>query len=200
MTSGIYLLNFKDQAFYIGQSQDIETRWKQHRDKFVKGKAAEKMQSAYNHYGMPMGRILVECHKDFLDTFENYFIWDQKQFPGCLNTSAPQPDLTINYDFLLTQKDLIMASPVELIEASISILKDLDVVELKLKELQESYDSEYMQIAAEVELRDGKDENADLVVEYQEQLEILENKLEIADLAIKRLLSRNWYQRLFNHL
>ena len=49
MTSGIYLLNFKDQAFYIGQSQDIETRWKQHRDKFLKGKAAEKMQNASSY-------------------------------------------------------------------------------------------------------------------------------------------------------
>lgn len=200
MTTGIYLLNFKDQAFYIGQSQDIETRWKQHRDKFEKGKAAEKMQNAYNHYGMPMGSILVECHKDFLDTFENYFIWDQKQFPGCLNTSAPQPDLTINYDFLLSQKDLIMASPVDLIEVAIELTRDNKAVEIKLKELQASYDSDYMQIAAEVELREGKDENAELVDYYQEQVEALENRIEIADLAIKRLLSRNWFDRLFNHL
>ena len=200
MTSGIYLLNFKDEAFYIGQSQDIETRWKQHRDKFVKGKAAEKMQNAYNHYGMPMGSILVECHKDFLDTFENYFIWDQKQFPGCLNTSAPQPDLTINYDFLLSQKDLIKASPIDIIQVALDALRDIDSLDLKLKELENSYNKDYMQIAAEVELREGKDENAYLVVDYQEQVELLESRVEIADLAIRRLLSRNWYQRLLNHL
>lgn len=88
----------------------------------------------------------------------------------------------------------------ELIEASISILKDLDSVELKLKELQDSYDSDYMRIAAEVELREGKDENADLVDYYEQQVELLENRIEIADLAIKRLLSRNWFDRLFNHL
>lgn len=200
MTTGIYLLNFKDQAFYIGQSQDIETRWKQHRDKFEKGKAAEKMQNAYNHYGMPMGRILVECHKDFLDTFENYFIWDQKQFPGCLNTSAPQPDLTINYDFLLSQKDLIMASPVDLIEVAIELTRDFNSVELKLKELQDSYNKDYMQIAAEVELQEGKDENADLVAYYEKHEKEQKHTIEIANLAIKRLLTRNWYQRLLNHL
>lgn len=200
MTSGIYLLNFKDEAFYIGQSQDIETRWKQHRDKFVKGKAAEKMQNAYNQYGMPMGSILVRCHKDFLDTFENYFIWDQKQFPGCLNTSAPEPDLTINYPFLLEQKDLIMASPIDIMEAAINLTSENTALELKLKELQDAYNEDYMFIAAEVELRDGKDENIILVDYYQEQFEISQNRVEIADLAIKRLLSRNWYQRLFNHL
>jgi len=200
LTTGIYLLNFKDEAFYIGQSQDIETRWKQHRDKFVKGKAAEKMQNAYNLYGMPMGIILVECHKDFLDTFENYFIWDQKQFPGCLNTSAPEPDLTINYDFLLSQKDLIKASPIDLMEVAIDLTGEKASLELKLKELQDTYNKEYMQIAAEVELQEGKDENVDLVLYYQDQLKVLEDRVEIADLAIKRLLTRNWYQRLFNHL
>lgn len=199
MTSGIYLLNFKDQAFYIGQSQDIETRWKQHRDKFLKGKAAEKMQNAYNYYGMPNGRILVICHKDFLDTFENYFIWDQKQFPGCLNTSAPEPDLTINFDFLLSQKDLITASAIDIMEAAINLTGEKSSLELKLKELQDSYNEDYMRIAAEVELREGKDENAEFVVYYEEQLELYKINLNKANARIKRLLTRNWYQRLFNH-
>ena len=36
MTTGIYQMNFSDQAYYVGKSQDIEQRWKQHKDSFEK--------------------------------------------------------------------------------------------------------------------------------------------------------------------
>lgn len=93
-----------------------------------------------------------------------------------------------------------MASPVDLIEVAIELTRDFNSVELKLKELQDSYNKDYMQIAAEVELQEGKDENADLVAYYEKHEKEQKHTIEIANLAIKRLLTRNWYQRLLNHL
>ncbi len=74
MTCGIYLLTFSSGKKYVGQSINIEERWKQHFDKFQKGTAAEKMQKEFDRYGYPNTQILKICHKDFLDIIENALI------------------------------------------------------------------------------------------------------------------------------
>ena len=89
MTTGIYLLTFAPDAYYIGQSVDIENRWKQHYDKLCKGTAARPMQIAFNKFGIPKAKILLECHKDHLDMMEGMFI-TSNQGPGMLNTSIPK--------------------------------------------------------------------------------------------------------------
>lgn len=74
MTSGIYLLNFDGtHKVYIGQSNDIEYRYIQHKTKFTKNKHSIKLQEAYNIYGMPWLEILEECSENINDR-ENYYI------------------------------------------------------------------------------------------------------------------------------
>lgn len=74
MTSGVYTLTFSSGATYIGKSIDIENRWKQHAEKFIKGTAAKAMQAEYDSYGFPEGTIAFECHEDHIDTVEACFI------------------------------------------------------------------------------------------------------------------------------
>lgn len=78
MTSGIYRITFADSANYIGKSVDIERRWNDHRDLFSKGKASKKMQERYNLYGMPKFEIIMQCHKNHIDLFEEHYIFQEK--------------------------------------------------------------------------------------------------------------------------
>ena len=185
MTSGIYQLNFGNQAYYVGQSQNMEVRWKQHADKFRKHKAAEKMQEAYNRYGMPVAGILIKCHKDYLDTLENYYIAIQKQYPNCLNTSAPPPDPNVNYQWLIDNPYILEYSAINMMGTVVMIRER----EMKLKEeheqLKQSFDNKYMLHKAAVELRDGKDQNAVLLQRAQQKVD--------------RLMNRGLYDRVFNH-
>lgn len=75
MTSGVYKLTFASGKQYIGKSVDIETRWKQHADKFRKGTAAKLMQEEFNTYGFPDAEIVYRCHEDHLDIVEETMIW-----------------------------------------------------------------------------------------------------------------------------
>lgn len=134
MTSGIYQLNFNDQAYYVGQSQDLEVRWQQHTDKFLKGKSAKKMQDAYDAHGMPTASILIECHKDYLDIMENYYIAQQKTKPNCLNTTTPPLESHIDYDWLLQNTHMLKFSSIDIINNFINTTKQKD-------ELQVEYDT-----------------------------------------------------------
>lgn len=192
MTTGIYQLNFNDQAFYIGQSLDIEQRWRQHTDKFRKGTAAQKMQYAYNKVGMPNFYYVLECHKDYLDIMEGYYISIQKTHPNCLNSSQPKLDPAIDYQWLLDNPDLLKHSSVQVLTEAVSLTNQ----HMKLKEahedLQHSFNKEFMLHKAMVELREGKDENEQLVQEYYDRLTKTEHKL----LKLKEL---GLLQRIFNY-
>lgn len=92
MTTGIYQLTFSSGRRYIGQSVDIEARWKQHADKMRKGTAAKPMQAEFNAHGFPSSDILMVCHKDHLDMMESMFINSNciKHKHLMLNTSIPK--------------------------------------------------------------------------------------------------------------
>lgn len=71
MSCGIYKLNFNGtDKVYIGQSDNIEYRFKKHIQSLKNGKANYKMLEAFNRYGLPTLEILVECLKEELNTFE----------------------------------------------------------------------------------------------------------------------------------
>ena len=71
MTCGIYKLDFKDSGkVYIGQSQNIESRYTQHLNTMLNKKASKKLQEAFDTYGIPIYEILVECSMHELDTYE----------------------------------------------------------------------------------------------------------------------------------
>ena len=192
MTSGIYQLNFDNQAYYIGQSQDMEARWKQHADKFIKGKAAQKMQYAYNQLGMPMTGIVIECHKDYLDIMETFYIHDQKQYPNCLNTSAPPLDPNIDYTWLYHNRHMLKFSSFDIIQNFVSAVEDKNKLQETHETLKRNFNSKFIKAKADAELRDGKDENAMLVVEQR-------NNLQQAQAKITRLLNRSLFDRIFNH-
>ena len=185
MTSGIYQLNFNNEAFYVGQSQNMEVRWKQHADKFRKHKAAEKMQEAYNRHGMPTAGVLIKCHKDYLDYLETYYIHQQKQYNGCLNTSAPPLDPKLNYEWLLQNKHMLEFPSVQILGNFIEIVQGKDVLQEQYDKLRGHCNTGYMQHKASVELRDGKDQNAVLLQRAQQEL--------------TRLMGRSLYDRVFNH-
>lgn len=87
MTSGVYQLTFSSGDTYIGKSIDCANRWKQHADKFLKGTAAKNMQQAYNLYGMPDARVLIECHEDHIDIVEACLI---SRLGPTLNGTRPE--------------------------------------------------------------------------------------------------------------
>ena len=74
MTCGIYKLTFGNNLCYIGKSNNIESRWFQHNDDMIEGRASKKVQEAYNLYGSPKKEILLKCHCDHIDLMETIFI------------------------------------------------------------------------------------------------------------------------------
>src|SRR5665647_1156020 len=95
MTSGVYKLTFSSGKTYIGKSINIDNRWKQHADKFAKGKAATNMQAEYDICGYPTGSIMCECHDDHIDTVEACFI---NRFQPELNGTYPPDPFVGIYD------------------------------------------------------------------------------------------------------
>lgn len=72
MTCGIYILKFSgtDQV-YVGQSENIEYRFKKHIQALKRGTHNYKMQAAFHSYGEPsLDIILDSLSKDELNTYE----------------------------------------------------------------------------------------------------------------------------------
>ena len=62
MNSGVYILKFKGtDKVYIGQSQDMYKRFREHCCSFRLQKASNKLQKAYQEYGYPEMEVLLEC-------------------------------------------------------------------------------------------------------------------------------------------
>lgn len=71
MTCGIYKLVFEGtDKVYIGQSIDIEDRFKRHLYAMNKGTSVPKVQEAFILYGTPKLEVLSECDSTDLDDFE----------------------------------------------------------------------------------------------------------------------------------
>lgn len=72
MTIGIYSLKFTGtDKVYIGQSDNIERRFKEHKNLFTKGEHSLKLQEAFKLFGMPEILVVCECSIEDLDTCEN---------------------------------------------------------------------------------------------------------------------------------
>lgn len=195
MTSGIYQLNFNDQAFYVGQSINIEVRWKQHFDKFRKGTAAKKMQDAYNTYGLPDVSILLECHKDYLDMMENFYIAANQSYSGSLNTTAPPLDPDVNYTWLLNNRGLLTHSQFSIIKHAVDTTGENTALDNELVDLKNKFNDKYLSIKAQIEIRKERDQNA----EYRTLYPSLELAYEQTQAAITKLQSRGLLQRIFNY-
>lgn len=110
MPSGIYRLTFESGKYYVGKSLDIDTRWKQHFNKFALGKAARPMQLEYDSCGLPQTEIVFECHRDHIDILEEWII-DQLKGPDMLNTTYPDLVRTKEVrDLIENNRDLLKLS------------------------------------------------------------------------------------------
>lgn len=80
MTCGIYLLGFNNTPkVYVGQSLNIEDRYKNHCYLLLKQEHSDKLNKAYLDFGLPTSiEILEECTSDNLNNLEAYYIslWD----------------------------------------------------------------------------------------------------------------------------
>jgi len=94
MTIGIYRLIFTGlDQYYIGQSINIESRYKQHLLALQSNKHYNyKVQEAYEKYGIPSLEVLVECGISELDTTEDEAIniFDSVKNGLNINSSALQ--------------------------------------------------------------------------------------------------------------
>lgn len=72
MTCGIYKLEFNGtDKVYIGQSVNIEKRFKEHCSTIRREECNYKILEAYKQYGLPTYEILSECNISELDTQED---------------------------------------------------------------------------------------------------------------------------------
>lgn len=141
MTSGVYELTFSSGDRYIGKSINIETRWKQHFDKLLKGTAAKNMQDAYRRYGMPSGDILCTCHSDHIDILEACYI--SRHNPE-LNSDRPSDpfqgvsEAVLNN--LLRNTNIFDASTWQHIEVISNLTSDKSRLTEEVEELEELND------------------------------------------------------------
>lgn len=90
MTTGIYQLNFDDGSIYIGQALNIEKRFYEHLTQLNNATHTVKMQEAFlrSNRALPTIKILIECHRDYLDIFECFLIHDADR-SRLVNSSIP---------------------------------------------------------------------------------------------------------------
>lgn len=115
MTSGIYLLTFKNpNRFYIGKSKNIEKRYLEHCRKLKQGSHYLKLQNKFNLSDLSTLKILRKCHEDFSTALETAYInlyVHSKGINRVLNTHYSKLDLSLvkKYCFKLhTQIDITL--------------------------------------------------------------------------------------------
>lgn len=189
MASGIYRLTFSSGKYYVGKSLDLETRWKQHFNKFATGKAARPMQLEYDRCGLPQTEVIFECHKDHIDILEELLI-EQLKGPDMLNTTYPVCDLTDRVAILINKsRELLHASTfdhLEMIHASQDEINKAKLQQQKAEQELEDLRSEgYIMDSDYIEI-------VDLANDFRDSL--LKKKAEL-----ERLKNLSWWDRLFNY-
>lgn len=91
MTIGIYALYWEEQdLIYIGQSQNIEVRYREHFRLMLDNKHTNyKVQNTYNLYGNPIHQILEICKIDELNQAETYWTNEFNSLNSGLNIVEP---------------------------------------------------------------------------------------------------------------
>lgn len=142
MTIGIYSLYWEKQdLIYIGQSVNIERRFREHISKLIRGTHFnKKLQEAYIKYGTPTNNILEILPSNLLDSREIYWIKEFNSYEIGLNSSiggksggfginAPYSKYT-EFDRryvlkLLTRINLSYGKIAELANVNISLVKGI---------------------------------------------------------------------------
>ena len=189
MASGIYRLTFSSGKFYIGKSLDLETRWKQHFNKFATGKAARPMQIEYDRCGLPETEVIFYCHQDHIDIMEEWLI-DEYKCGDMLNTTYPKINRTDEIAILINRNnDLLKISTWEHLQLLDKLKQEL----ARRTILQEAAEHEVEQLRSEGYIMDSDYiEIVDLANDFKESL--LKKKAELT-----RLSKLSWWDRLFNY-
>lgn len=189
MASGIYRLTFSSGKYYVGKSLDLETRWKQHFNKFATGKAARPMQLEYDRCGLPETEVIFSCHRDHIDILEELLI-EQLKGPDMLNTTYPVCDLTDEVATLINKSaELLRTSTFEhlkMIHASQDLVDRAEFAKETAERALERYKSEGYII---------DDDYTDLLKLTNE----FKNRYFAHKTELQRLSKLGWWDRLFNY-
>jgi len=189
MASGIYRLTFSSGKFYIGKSLDLETRWKQHFNKFATGKAARPMQVEYDRCGLPQTEAIFLCHQDHIDIMEEWLI-DQFKCGDMLNTTYPKLERTDEI------ADLINSNR-ELLElCTWDHLKIISSAQSKINQADEARE------LAEEALSEYKDSGYIIDQDYKDLLALtneFKNRYFDHKTELQRLQKLGWWDRLFSY-
>jgi hypothetical protein len=189
MPSGIYRLTFSSGKYYVGKSLDLETRWKQHFNKFALGKAARPMQLEYDRCGLPQTEVIFDCHRDHIDILEEWLI-NQLKGPDMLNSTYPEVTRTDEIAILINNsRDLLQLSTFEHLQL-------LHRVESKITQMRKQKES------AENSLEELRSQGYIMDEDYIEIVEVateLKQELETKQTELERLQKLSWLDRLFNY-
>ena len=176
--------------FYIGKSNDIKNRWRQHYDNLVKGKGSSRMQAEFNRYKDYTQEILLECHSDHIDIMETYFI-NYSNKGMMLNTIFAQPLPPEQYDPILANMGMLKYSTSQHVKAITEQSKTI-------KELQVELASEKAKPA--IVIKDYGDSTT-YVQELQAEIDELEieNEYLLSRLEMKKsdVPKLGWIRRIF---
>ena len=92
MTIGIYKLSFNVDNIYIGQSIDIERRYKQHISAMKNKTNNPNLNNAFEIYGLPIMTIEQVCTISELNNLEDKFIIDYSITNKLLNIKQSSKD------------------------------------------------------------------------------------------------------------
>lgn len=184
MDSGIYVLRFPNGYFYVGKSDNIPNRWKQHWKDFEKGTHSRRMQEAFNTFGYPDREVLITCHSDHCDLYESMVI-RYNMGPKCLNGNQPRE---------------VPPDEVTILRNSAEYIKLSTAQHIKL--ITDGIESTKEAVAKQNELRlrveDLEDRGILTPEDIQNKLEELESEVLQYSNELERLKGLSWFQRIFN--
>lgn len=192
MRSGIYKLIFPSDKYYIGKSEDIQARWKQHYASFEKGTHSKRMQEEFNRHGHPEGIVLLDCHRDHIDLMESLFIEDN-QGPLCLNGNAPKAVGLWEREVLLNNVESLEVSTA----VHIKVLNDYDA---KIKKLESKVENLLAQgIRLPEETIETMLEAKDLLTLQDQGIYQLEAELAQANNKVRQYENMSLFKRIFSY-
>ena len=190
------MLTFSSGKYYVGKSLDLETRWKQHFNKFATGKAARPMQLEYDRCGLPETQVIFDCHRDHIDILEELLI-DQLKGPDMLNSTYPQVNRTDEVAILINNsRDLLRLSTFDHLELLHQVETKLTELRAKKQEAEETVE-EYRTNGYIID--QDYSEMVDLAQWRLDELEDSEALARKQRAELDRLKNLSWWDRLFNY-
>lgn len=189
MASGIYRLTFSSGKFYIGKSLDLETRWKQHFNKFATGKAARPMQIEYDRCGLPQTEVMYYCHQDHIDIMEEWLI-DEYKCGDMLNTTYPKVQRIDEIAELINANNHLMQL------CTWDHLKLIANSQTRISQAQQAQDE------AEQALEEYKSNGYIINQDYLDVVKLaneFKDRLLTRKTELIRLSKLSWWDRLFNY-